>query len=272
MTVERAVTGLTKIAEGREAEIFAWEDGAVLKLYREGFPPQKAAHEAMAMGAAKAAGGPAPASLGMTEIEGRAGLIIERVEGIDLLTRLGRNPGLLLSAGTTLAKVQAALHAIEAPEELPSLRASSVRRINEGAALVPATIASRALAALDALPEGRRLLHGDYHPGNLIITPAGPRVIDWPNATRGEPAADVARTLLMFRLGELPPGAPALVRALQSLGRKVLVSTYRRAYVGAAPGVIAADVTRWMLPVAAVRLTEEIPGERERLLGYIETL
>jgi hypothetical protein len=30
------VAQLKKIAEGREAEMFAWEDGKVLRLYREG--------------------------------------------------------------------------------------------------------------------------------------------------------------------------------------------------------------------------------------------
>lgn len=272
MTTQTTVASLTRIAQGREAEIFAWEPGTVLKLYRPGYPALQAQHEAMAMGAAKAAGGPAPASLGTTEIEGRTGLIIERVDGTDLLTRLGKNPALLATAGSTLAKVHAALHAIEAPAALPSLRESSARRINGRRDLVPEAIAAAALAALEALPERDRLLHGDYHPGNVIMSSAGARVIDWPNATRGDPAADVARTLLMFRMGELPPGASKLIVLVQGIGRKVLVAGYRRAYVRAAPAVTDAAVTRWMLPVAAVRLTEDIPEERERLLAYIETL
>ena len=272
MTTPPTVASLQRIAEGREAEIFAWEPGTVLKLYRPGYPAAQAQREAMAMAAAKAAGGPAPASLGATEVEGRTGLIIERVDGADLLTRLGKNPALLLTAGSRLANVQIALHAIQAPAEIPSLRESSVRRINGRRDLVPDAIATRALAALDALPERDRLLHGDYHPGNVIVTPGGPRVIDWPNATRGEQAADVARTLLMFRLGELPPGSPLLIRVLQGVGRKVLVAGYRRTYFGAAPNVTAGDVDRWMLPVAAVRLTENIAEERERLLAYIGTL
>ena len=272
MTTQTTVASLTRIAQGREAEIFAWEPGTVLKLYRAGYPAAQSQHEAMAMAAAKAAGGPAPASLGATEMEGRTGLIIERVDGTDLLTRLGKNPALLATAGSKLAKVQAELHAIEAPAELPSLRESSVRRINGRRDLVPDDVAEGALAALDALPERNRLLHGDYHPGNVIITSAGPRVIDWPNATRGDPAADVARTLLMFRLGELPPGSPLLIRTVQGIGRKVLVAGYRRTYFREAPAVTDADVMRWMLPVAAVRLTEDIAEERERLLAYIETL
>src|SRR3546814_7594415 len=61
-----------------------------------------------------------------------------------------------------------------------------------------------ALPILDALPDGDRLCHGDYHPGNVIETAGGPVVIDWPAVTRGHPDADYARTLLLLRLGEPP--------------------------------------------------------------------
>ncbi len=83
---------LRKIAEGREAEIFAWEDGTILKLYREGFSPRQPAHEAAAMDAAHAAGAPVPASHGVTTVMGRPGLIMERVDGLDLLTQIAKKP------------------------------------------------------------------------------------------------------------------------------------------------------------------------------------
>lgn len=40
--------------------------------------------------------------------------------------------------------------------------------------------------------EGATLLHRDLHPGNVILSPAGPVVIDWTNAGAGDPAVDVA--------------------------------------------------------------------------------
>jgi aminoglycoside phosphotransferase (APT) family kinase protein len=38
------------------------------------------------------------------------------------------------------------------------------------------------------------LLHLDLHPENVILSPAGPVVIDWANARRGEPLLDVVYT------------------------------------------------------------------------------
>jgi aminoglycoside phosphotransferase (APT) family kinase protein len=57
---------------------------------------------------------------------------------------------------------------------------------------------------LHALPpyEGTDpILHLDLHPENVLITPAGPVVIDWHNATTGPADYDIAVTALIF--GEL---------------------------------------------------------------------
>lgn len=38
------------------------------------------------------------------------------------------------------------------------------------------------------------MLHLDLHPGNVILTVAGPVVIDWTDVLRGDPALDLAQT------------------------------------------------------------------------------
>jgi hypothetical protein len=38
---------------------------------------------------------------------------------------------------------------------------------------------------LEALPDRQNLCHGDYHPGNVLITRRGPLVIDWMTACAG---------------------------------------------------------------------------------------
>ena len=70
---------------------------------------------------------------------------------------------------------------------------------------------ARALARLhERLHEipfgGGRLLHLDLHPGNVLLSPTGPVVIDWTNADEGEPALDVALTWV---IGATTPGVGA---------------------------------------------------------------
>lgn len=66
------VSQLKKIAEGREAEMFAWENGRVLRLYREG-QGAAVAQEAWRLEIARSCGVRVPEEYGMVEVAGRSG-------------------------------------------------------------------------------------------------------------------------------------------------------------------------------------------------------
>ena len=81
------------------------------------------------------------------------------------------------------------LELVDGPTMLQDLR-SRPWRMNRHA---------RSLAALHGrlheIPfEGTRLLHLDFHPDNVLLSPHGPVVIDWTNARPGKPALDDALT------------------------------------------------------------------------------
>jgi aminoglycoside phosphotransferase (APT) family kinase protein len=259
---------LQKIAEGSEAEIFAWEDGTVLRLMRDPEAGEAVEWQAQAMEAARASGVRVPAVHGTTTVQGRPGLIMERVDGPDMLTLVGARPWTIFSVGAVSGKVHAQMHSVQAPTHLRDLRAA-LREAIDSSELVPRHLAEFALSVLKDLPDRDILCHGDFHPGNIIDAGGEPVVIDWTNVTRGDPAADFARTNLLLRLGEPPPGSSLLLRVLALVGRKVLLAAYRRAY----RRVRAPDealVTRWEVPVMAHRLVENYESERPALLRLLE--
>jgi aminoglycoside phosphotransferase (APT) family kinase protein len=89
-------------------------------------------------------------------------------------------------------------------------------------------------------------------------------VIDWENAALGDPHADVARTLLLLRYAHLyePPGP----RRLASRWAVALfTTTYLRRYCRLT-GARASAVAAWQLPVAAGRLSENVPSDVEAAL------
>jgi aminoglycoside phosphotransferase (APT) family kinase protein len=129
---------------------------------------------------------------------------------------------------------------------------------------------TRALKLLDALPDGEGLCHGDFHPGNIIISPRGPIVIDWMTAVSGSPWADVARTSLLLTVGPKAAGKQVspLIRLFVSLYHDAYLKRYKALRVDAAN-----ELQRWMPVIAAARLNEKIEPEREALLQMIkETL
>src|SRR5256712_7701848 len=50
------------------------------------------------------------------------------------------------------------------------------------------------------------MLHLDLHPLNVILSPQGPRLIDWTNAACGTGPADVALTWLLMATADIPGG------------------------------------------------------------------
>ncbi len=186
-----------------------------------------------------------------------------------MLTQLGKKPWTVFAAGTAMGHAHAALHAAKGPQSLPSIKIALTQLISESE-LVPTDLGMFAIERLAQLPDGDRLCHGDFHPANLILSGRGPIVIDWPNAASGDPHADVARTLLMLRIATLPDGSTAILRSLDHIGRRIFLRRYLAAYRRARP-LDMTLVERWMIPVAARRLREQIPGERGAILAMLES-
>ncbi|HET9060352.1 MAG TPA: phosphotransferase [Acidimicrobiales bacterium] len=129
--------------------------------------------------------------------------------------------------------------------------------------------ADRALDMLRTLPDGDRLCHGDFHPANVLGTLGTPVIIDWGDAARGAPAADVARTWLLLSMGELPLGTPALMGALTAIGRGMMTRRYLTVYRRSTSG----DLSRlddWIFVRTAARFAEEIDDEFPKLLRLLE--
>jgi Ser/Thr protein kinase RdoA (MazF antagonist) len=253
-----------KLGAGREADVHAWGDDAVVKLYRAGFP----GHRAEAVALAKVKGcGIAPRLVDIVECDGRTGLVLERLGGSDMLSLLQRQPWRVLGLARALAGTHLAVHGVPAPRNLPELRQVLAARIAD--AVMPPHLGTYALRVLDALPDGNRLCHGDYHPGNVLVAADRVAVIDWPNAARGVPEADHARTMLLLRRADPLPDTPLASRALIMAGRSMFAHRYARAYRDGSPQRLR-QVDSWLVVHAAARLAEGIEVEQATLVGFLD--
>jgi aminoglycoside phosphotransferase (APT) family kinase protein len=266
---EPRLADLRKIGEGREAEIFAWGEGSILRLMRAPDAVEWCDQQAAAMTAAWEAGGPVPTPGPRVDVEGRPGLVMERIDGPDILTILGRQPWRIAGLARSLGTTHARLHEVVGPPSLRPLRTLLRERIEMAEAL-PERLRSISVRLLEGLPDGDRIHHGDYHPGNVLLGPRGPVVIDWTNATRGVPTADFARTWLTLRLGEPPPSVSPVIRYGDRAGRRFFVGGYVRSYRRHAE-VDEAAVQAWQIVHAAARFAEGIEGEYPALTRFLES-
>lgn len=255
------------IGRGRIAEVYAWKGDTVLRLFVAGYPASLVRQEIEGTRAANAAGVPSPHIRDIMTVDGRQGLVMERLTGDSLLTVLGREPARVTHYAVVFAELQARIHSVHAPE-LPSRREDLARRIARAGIL--ARVKGDALATLERLPDGDALCHCDFNPDNVLMTPQGPSVIDWSFATRGIPASDAAQTALLLRIADAPSGSFS-VAWVERETRNRFYRAWLKRYRELSPDAADAMWT-WLLPVAVARLSDDIPSERPRLLALIEEL
>jgi Ser/Thr protein kinase RdoA (MazF antagonist) len=258
--VERVVVG-----EGRTAEVLTWGEGRVLKLYREGFRREGAANEARVTRLVHEAGLAAPAVFdgsgpdGLVDMEDRAGIVYERINGVSMLREMAQRPWRLRSYCRTFARLHAEMHATRIPA-LPSQRVGILRSIDRAAGIAGAGLAERARRQLQTLPDSDVVCHGDFHPDNILMSRRGPVIVDWEPVRSGAAAADVARTVILARYGGFPPGAPPSVRAVMAVARRLFLRLYLRDYF-AQTGMTWPEVRSWIGVMAVARLSDQIEEE-----------
>lgn len=256
------------LSDGRTAQIFAWGDDKVLKLFRPGFQSGSAAHEAECVRTVHAAGIATPPLIDVVEVDGRKGLIFERVEGPTMLQDMLANPEKAGAHARLLAELHAEMHG-HAAAGLASLVVRLRHKI-ERARPLPTEWKAAIVDHLDRLPDGEIVCHGDFHPDNIIMTAGGPAIIDWIDVTHGPPLADVARTCLLLGNGN-PTGETSTVQRSQlDALRQRFVEDYLARYAELRP-FDQTELAVWELPIAAARLEEEISEEEEALLAVVES-
>jgi uncharacterized protein (TIGR02172 family) len=254
-------------AHGRTADVYDWADGEVLKLYRSEYSTDIIEQERAVSEIVNRAGIPSPEVGDIVEVEGRYGIVFERIAGLSMLHAISRSPWLTVRYAKMLAGLQARLHEVGGPKDLPSQRERLARKIRlAGKRLDEATIA-KALVILDSLPDGSSLCHGDFHPDNILMTSSGPVIIDCVDVGRGNPVCDVARTSILVNMAAIPEDKSN--SRLLSLGRTLSHAAYIKAYSKIRP-IDRAELDKWRIVNAAGRLCERIPEEK-RLVAFVET-
>jgi Phosphotransferase enzyme family len=244
-----------RLASGSRSSVFAWGREAVAKVPFASTPEAWIHFEAHYASAVRDSGAPAPRFLGIETINGRSASIYERVHGRSMWEHMLERPHQVPEHTRAMAELQAHLFSLVPPVSLPALRDRLTCKIRRASARVDPALA----AALELVNSGSapRLCHGDLHPGNVIISRAGPVLIDWFDAARGDRLADIARTsLLMSARGHGTSGPSHLPGS-----DPALLDLARDSYLDAITHLVAPDpddLRRWGAVVAVARVAEGI--------------
>jgi Ser/Thr protein kinase RdoA (MazF antagonist) len=246
--------------------VFAWGDTQVLKLFAVGRDAAAIEAEARVSQIVHEAGVPTPGTHGVVEVEGRHGIVYDRVNGTSMLGQLSAKPWKLFAFGRVLAELHASVHRCRV-DHLPSKHERLERLIAR--AELPAAQRNLALARLRALPGGTALCHGDFHPDNVLVNGDSPTIIDWTTACTGNSVGDFARTSLILQLGAPLPSVSLWTRITIRVGRTLFHRSYSKHY-RRTRRLSRRDVQPWLLPIAVARLGEDVTVERDQLIELID--
>ncbi len=143
--------------------------------------------------------------------------------------------------------------------EIHSKRAPHLNKIKDkmhakiSASSYEATVRFDLHNRLEGMKTHKKVLHGDYCPSNIIVTPDGEYyIIDWAHATQGNASADAARTYLVFCLED----------------KKELAEKYLNLFCKKAD-IPKQLVQQWMPIVACSQSVKNKPEEKELLDSWV---
>lgn len=189
------------IGVGNTAIVYEWDEGKVLKLFYQDYLKEAVEREFHNAKAIKNMDFSKSKAYEIVFSEERMGIIYDRVEGESLLDWVIKT-GNVQGCAVYMAK----LH-----KSILKNKISNVANYKEflKCNIVNAPSANskkreELLRMIDKLPDGNTLCHGDFHPGNILISDGQTVVIDFMNVCHGDFLYDVARTVFLVEYTPVP--------------------------------------------------------------------
>lgn len=253
-----------EIGRGIRSVVYAWGEREAVKLADSGTPESWLREEARLAQSVRRSGAPTAGGWRIVEIGERIALASERIRGDTMWSLLCAHPDQAAELGRMLAAVHLEVLRCTPSYELPVQRDRIVAKIS-AAARSHGHDLERAADLVPAAPRAMALCHGDLHPRNVMMAADGPLLVDWFDACRGDPAGDVARSLLLI------DESIAAVAADLAAALVVLRDRYRDEMRDVLDGGMAERV--WSVVQGVARLAEGLGTERvadlRRALGSL---
>ncbi|WP_042163347.1 phosphotransferase [Paenibacillus gorillae] len=268
-----------KVGEGGCSEVFEWGGGneQIVKVAKGNTIADAVKREFSNSMLVWENGLPAPRPYEFLEVDGRPSIVMERVHGESLMEHFFRylmqSPSEIDQTDDNEDVIKITARLLSETHRmnnlpLPSQKEMMVHSIRS-AGYLSEFEKVQVIEHLKGLPFKKQVCHGDPNPGNIMVRGDHAVLIDWMNASTGNPEADLAEYIIMIRYAILPPHTPSSAVARFDSLREHIIEVFCEEYRRLS-GNSLDEVEDWIMPVAARKLCADAIGEEEKALLLAE--
>lgn len=189
---------LSRIIAVRNNKTIYRDKDACIKVFNEDYSKADVLNEALNQARVEETGLNIPRIREVITIDGKWAIVSDYIQGKTLARLMEENKEQYDEYLALFVSLQMKMHSMQIPL-LVKLKDKMARCILQ--ADLDATTRYDLHTRLESMPKHNKLCHGDFNPGNIVITEdQTPFILDWSHATQGNASADVARTYLLFCL------------------------------------------------------------------------
>lgn len=204
ITVEKAyprisVEGCEFIAKGANGAVYRYDNETIVKTYfaKDSLPEIKQEREnarrAFVLGVNTAI------PYGIVRVDEGYGTITELLNATSVTKLIVNNPDDLTLAAKYYIDMLKSIHSIEVEEnEVPNMKEIALSWADFIADYIPSEQANKLHMLIEAVPNVKKLMHGDYHTNNIMIQNGEPLLIDMDTLCMGHPVFELGSMFNAF--------------------------------------------------------------------------
>ncbi len=204
VTIEKAyqrisVEGCEFIAKGANGAVYRYNDETIVKTYfaKDALPEIKQerenARKAFILGINTAI------PYGIVRVDDGYGTVTELLNATSVTKLIRKNPDDISEAAKYFVDMLKSIHAITADDDgLPDMKEVALDWAQFVFPHLPETQGKKLLSLIEALPKQNTVLHGDYHPNNVMIQNGEAMLIDLDTLCMGHPVFELGSMFNAF--------------------------------------------------------------------------